>query len=213
MLASSVAQRLLALVLVALVAVIGVVLLLRGTRHAGDILSAGTRSSSELLGPTLPPGLRAADFSLRDQHGRLVSLRGFRGRVVVVAFIHSKCRDACPLMVEQIKGALNLLGGESAWVPAVGVSVAPAEDTTASRRAFLRSHDMDARLSFVNGAQPVMRSVWHAYAIQPVQGPIDHSTFVFLIDRRGIERVGFPADQLRPENLAHDILALERERA
>jgi hypothetical protein len=31
-----------------------------------------------------------------------------------------------------------------------------------------------------------------------------------LIDRRGLERVGFPADQLTPEGLAHDIRVLER---
>jgi hypothetical protein len=34
-----------------------------------------------------------------------------------------------------------------------------------------------------------------------------------LIDRSGIERVGFAADQLTPEGLAHDIRVLERERA
>jgi cytochrome oxidase Cu insertion factor (SCO1/SenC/PrrC family) len=41
---------------------------------------------------------------------------------------------------------------------------------------------------------------------------VDHSTFVLLIDRRGYERVGFAADQLTPEDLTHDIRALERER-
>ena len=55
-----------------------------------------------------------------------------------------------------------------------------------------------------------MRQVWRGYAIQPVQDPIDHSTFVLLIDKRGIERVGFPASQLTPEALAHDIRVLER---
>ena len=58
-----------------------------------------------------------------------------------------------------------------------------------------------------------MRRVWHDYAMQPVQGPIDHSTFVLLIDKRGIERIGFAADQLTPEGLAHDIRVLQRERA
>jgi protein SCO1/2 len=40
---------------------------------------------------------------------------------------------------------------------------------------------------------------------------VDHSTFVILIDKRGLERVGFAADQLTPEGLAHDIRVLERE--
>ncbi len=213
MLATPTAQRVLLLVLVALVAAIGVVLLLRGSGGGSTDGSVVSAHDSEFAGPTLPPGLRAANFSLRDQHGRLVSLRGLRGHVVVLTFIHSKCKDTCPLMVEQIKGALNLLGGGAAAVPAVGISVAPAEDTASSRQAFLRTHAMDARLRFLNGPMAAMRAVWHAYAIEPVAGPIDHSTFVLLIDRRGIERVGFAADQLRPEDLAHDIRALERERA
>jgi hypothetical protein len=36
---------------------------------------------------------------------------------------------------------------------------------------------------------------------------------VILIDKRGLERIGYAADQLTPEDLAHDIRVLERERA
>ncbi len=81
----------------------------------------------------------AANFSLRDQDGHLVSLAQYRGHVVVLTFIHSLCKDACPFMVEQIKGALNTLPGQGSGVPAIGVSVDPAEDTPANRRAFLAS--------------------------------------------------------------------------
>ena len=45
-----------------------------------------------------------------------------------------------------------------------------------------------------------------------VTAKVDHSTFVMLIDKRGYERVGFPASDLTPEGLAHDIRELERER-
>ena len=72
---------------------------------------------------------------------------------------------------------------------------------------------MTGRLAFVNGPEPVMRPICKAYAIQPVTPKVDHSTFVILIDKRGLERVGFAADQLTPEALAHDIRVLEREAA
>jgi cytochrome oxidase Cu insertion factor (SCO1/SenC/PrrC family) len=176
------------------------------------VLLTGRGSSSPKRaafdGPTMPPGLRAANFSLTDQNGQRVTLSRYRGKVVVLTFIHSLCHDACPFMVEQIKGALNLLPG--AAVPAIGVTVAPVEDTAKHRRTFLAKHEMAGRLSFLNGPLPEVRRVWHAYAIQPVRGPIDHSTFVILIDKRGYERIGFAADQLTPEGLAHDIRALQR---
>ena len=83
----------------------------------------------------------------------------------------------------------------------------------AHRRAFLSKHLMGDRLVFLNGPLSEVRRIWRAYAIQPVQGKMDHSTFVLLIDKRGIERVGFAADQLTPEGLAHDIERLEQEPA
>ncbi len=212
MIVGSALQRFLLLVLVALVAAIVAVLVIGGP-SSGTPTSLPAHSGSRFDGPTLPPGLRATSFSLWDENGRRVTLASYHGRVVVLTFIHSHCHDTCPFMVEQIKGALNLLPDAGRGVPALGVSVAPAEDTPRSRLAFLRQHEMVGRLAFLNGPLPALRTVWHAYAIQPVEGPIDHSTFVLLIDRRGIERVGFPADQLTPEDLAHDIRALLREPA
>ena len=197
-------------VLLCLVAAIGVVLL----TDQGSKTATSTRTqSSGFDGPTMPPNLRAANFSLLDQNGKRVTLSSYRGRVVVLTFIHSLCHDACPFMVEQIKGALNDLPGGGRSVTVIGVTAAPAEDTVARRRTFLAQHEMTGRLAFLNGPLPDLERIWHAYAMQPVTPKIDHSTFVMLIDKRGIERVGFPADQLTPEGLAHDIGVLERQPA
>ena len=198
-------QRLLLVMLLALLAAIAVVLITG--RAGGDSAPAAARHSP-FDGPTLPPGLRAADFTLTDQRGHPVVLHAYRGHVVVLTFIHSKCKDACPFMVEQIKGALNLLGPRARRVAVLGVSVEPSEDTPTSRRAFLAAHEMDGRLDFLSGSLARLRQVWRAYAIQPVQGPVDHSVFVLLIDRHGVERVGWPADELTPEGLAHDLRVL-----
>ena len=206
MLASVKLQRALILILVALLAAIVLIVLSnRGSAAPTPV----TQSSFD--GPTMPPNLRAHDFTLTDQYGRRVSLAADRGKVVVLTFIHSLCHDTCPFMVEQIKGALNDLPNNGRDVPTIGVSVAHAEDTVHNRLAFLAKHDMTGRVEFVNGPLPTMRRIWHDYAIQPVTPKIDHSTFVLLIDKRGYERVGFAADQLTPEGLAHDIRVLQRQ--
>lgn len=202
-------QRALLLVLIALLAAIAIVLVTG--RHTDN--AATPKSHSQFDGPTLPPGLHAADFSLRDPGGRTVTLSQYRGHVVVLTFIHSKCHDACPFMVEQIKGALNDLPAGGAGIPAIGISVAPSEDTPASRRQFLAKHQISGRLEFLSGSLGALKRVWHAYAIEPVTPKVDHSTFVLLIDKRGTERVGFPASELTPEELAHDIRVLEAESA
>ncbi len=210
MVASAKLQRVLMGMLAVLVAAIGVVL---ATGHGQGPATGSTPVAAHgpFNGPTMPPGLHAHDFVLRDVTGRRVSLAADRGHVVVLTFIHSLCHDTCPFMVEQIKGALNLLPRNGAGVPAIGVSAYPSEDTVAHRRAFLAKHEMTGRMAFVNGPMAVMRPIYHAYAVQPVTPKVDHSTFVILIDKRGFERVGFPADELTPESLAHDIRVLQRE--
>jgi len=205
MLASVKFQRALFLILMALIAAIVVIVV---TDHGP---ADGTVAHSEFDGPTMPPGAVAHDFTLPDQNGHRVSLAADRGKVVVLTFIHSLCHDTCPFMVEQIKGALNDLPDNGRNIPTIGVSVAQAEDTVHNRKAFLAKHQMNGRLEFVNGSLPTMRRIWKEYAIQPVTPKIDHSTFVLLIDKHGYERVGFAADQLTPEDLAHDIRVLERQ--
>jgi protein SCO1 len=208
MLASSATQRLLLLVLVTLLAAIGVVLLV--SRGSGETQTV-PNTHSKFAGPTMPPGLVAKNFSLTDQNGHRVTLSSYRGHVVVLTFIHSLCQDDCPFMVEQIKGALNDMPGSGRGIPTVGVSVAPKEDTLANRRKFLTQHRMNARIAFVNGPAATMRRIWHDYAIAPGTGPQGHSAVVVLVDKKGVERVGFGAAQLTPEELSHDLRVLEAE--
>jgi protein SCO1/2 len=206
---SRVGERALAGVLVVLLAAIAVVLLGRGS--SGHHASA---SSNQLQGPTLPPNLVAKNFSLTDQNGRRISLSQYRGHVVILTFMHSLCKGACPLMAEQIKGALNDLPNLGRGVPAIAVSVDPNQDTVAHRREFLAKYQLGGRLNFLNGPLPAVRKVWHDYAIAPEIGKgEDHSAFVLLIDKRGIWRVGYPVSGLTPESLAHDIGVLERQSA
>jgi cytochrome oxidase Cu insertion factor (SCO1/SenC/PrrC family) len=208
MTASSTSQRLLVVVLVALLVAIGVVLLTGSKSHKSP------PRASEFQGPTFPSGVRAAEFSLTDEHGHRVSLSQYRGRVVVLTFIHSQCKDACPLMVEDIKGALNSLPGTGSGVAAVGITAEPAQDTAANRRKFLADHQMTGRLAYLGGPATALRRVWRAYHVDPVlPGRPDHTAFVIVIDKAGVERLGYPAGQLTPESLTHDLLILERERA
>jgi protein SCO1/2 len=204
-------ERVLLVVLVLLLAAIAIVIV---TGSSSSSSPPPVRAASGFDGPTLPPHLRASNFSLRDQNGERVTLSQYRGKVVVVTFVHSLCKGMCPFMVEQIKGALNELPSYRAAVPLLAVSADPTQDTVAHRKAFLAKHEMSNRMHYLNGPIATMRRVYHAWAVQPVVGRNDnHSTFVFLVDKRGFERVGFPGAQLTPDQLAHDIRMLEREPA
>ena len=99
-------------------------------------------------GASLPAGLKAPDFALRDQDGERVSMRALRGKPVIVAFLYSTCEDTCPIQAQQIKGALNELGTD---YPALAVSVDPANDSARSAKAFNSKQRMTGRLTWVLG--------------------------------------------------------------
>jgi protein SCO1/2 len=184
----------------ALVAALGVTLF--GARPGG-------RGDSVAFAGAVRPAIPPRDFRLRDQDGQPVSLRQFRGRVVVLTFMYTTCRDTCPLTATQIRGALDDLHHD---VPALAVSVDPVNDTPARAKQFLfqrgLGHD---RMRFLLGSRAQLQPIWKSYGVQPQGKAFDHTAYVILIDRHGRQRIGFPVAQLVPEDLAHDIRRLQAE--
>jgi cytochrome oxidase Cu insertion factor (SCO1/SenC/PrrC family) len=56
-----------------------------------------------------------------------------------------------------------------------------------------------------------LRAVWRSFHVVPAsagRAAFDRSASVFLLDRRGRERVVFQLEQLTPEALSHDVRKL-----
>jgi protein SCO1 len=160
-------------------------------------------------GALRPKGVPPKDFALRDQDGRLASLADYRGRVVVLTFLYSTCKDTCPILADQVRGALDDLG--RAAPTALAVSVDPAGDTPERARRFLLERRLTGRMRFLLGAKAQLVPVWRAYAVQPQSEKFEHSAYVLLIDKAGRQRIGFPVNRLTAEGLAHDVRLLARE--
>jgi protein SCO1/2 len=168
--------------------------------------SATAAPAARFEGAQLPPGVRAPDFRLRDQDGRLVTTRSLRGRPVVVTFLYTHCKDTCPITAQQVKGALDDLRRPSP--PAIAISVDPPNDTRASARAFLRRTGIGGRMRFLLGSRRELRRVWKGFAVRPQHQHAEHQARLVLLDGRGMQRVGFPISQATPERIAHDLRAL-----
>lgn len=156
-------------------------------------------------GAVLPAGWRAPEIGLRDEEGERVLLSELRGQPVIVTFLYSTCDDTCPAQAQQVKGALNLLGEDH---PALAISVDPAGDTPDSARAFLSKQRMTGRMRFVLGSRAELERVWRGFRVEPQRDDLDHTARIVLIDPAGVQRVGYPLDQVTPERLAHDIRLL-----
>jgi protein SCO1 len=163
---------------------------------------------NEFAGASMPQGLFAPDFDLRDQEGKRVSMRAFRGRPVVVTFLYTHCQDTCPITAQTVRGALDDIGHD---VPALAIAVDPPNDTPGSARKFLAEQRVSGRIDFVLGSRAQLRPVWKGFGVRPQQVTEEHTAHITLVDARGIQRVGYPSDQATPERIAHDLRLLERD--
>ena len=196
------ARILIALFLVAVFSLGAVVL------AAPDDSDEPASGGSRFEGAVMPEGLRAPDFTLRNQHGERISMRDFRGQPVIVTFLYTTCEDTCPVQAQMVRGALDDLGED---VPAIAIAVDPPNDTPERARAFLSEQRVLGRLDFVLGSRAELRPLWEGYYVRPQSVTQEHQARFTLVDKRGFQRVGYPGFAATPESLAHDVRLLQDE--
>jgi protein SCO1/2 len=153
----------------------------------------------------------APEISLRDQDGRLVDLAQQRGRVVVLTFLYTHCRDICPLIAGRLNAVLaSLPAADRARTRVIAVSVDPRGDTFASVRRYAAAKHLLPHFRYLVGSRQELERVWRAYGIliDPISlDSIDHTGRIIIIDRRGRMRAGF-APSVPATTVLADVRAL-----
>jgi protein SCO1/2 len=167
--------------------------------------TGSTAGERRFEGATLPRGVEAPRFRLRDQDGDQVAMEDLRGRPVIVTFLYTHCEDSCPTQAQQVRSALDELGED---VPALAIAVEPERDTEESARAFLSEQRVLGRMQFLLGSRDELKRVWEGFGVTPQRDDLEHSGRFVLVDPKGVQRVSFPIDQATPERLAHDLRLL-----
>jgi protein SCO1/2 len=195
---------LIALFLIAVFSLGAIVLAAPGDDDNDSVASG----SSRFEGAVMPDGLKAPDFTLVNQAGDTISMRGFRGQPVIVTFLYTTCEDTCPVQAQTVRGALDELGED---VPAIAIAVDPPRDTPERARAFLSEQRALGRLDFVLGTRAELSELWDGYYVQPQSVTQEHQARFTLVDKRGFQRVGYPGFEATSERIAHDIRLLQAE--
>jgi protein SCO1/2 len=140
------------------------------------------------------------DFTLTDQDGRPFSLHDETGKVVLLFFGYSSCPDMCPTTMSRIASALAPLGERRKDVVTLFVSVDPRRDSPEVLKRYVGS--FSTPLIGLTGAPDAIGRVaseYHAtYRIIDTGTPnyvINHTTAIFLIDKKGALRQYFPFDE------------------
>ncbi len=131
-------------------------------------------------------------FVLDGPDGRRVRDTDFRGRAMAVFFGFTHCPDICPTALARMTEVLDALGADADAVQPLFVSVDPRRDTPALLKDYV-AH-FSPRILGLTGSEAEIAAVARAYRVyyringDPQTNPnylVDHSGFVYVIDRSG----------------------------
>jgi protein SCO1 len=206
------ASRLSVVTLALLVVLVVAIYSLHNNTSAPAATNPGIADSG-LQGTNLDSTL-APDFRLKDQFGKQISLSQFKGRPTVVTFLYTHCPDVCPLVADKLHMVVQSLGKNAPHVAILAVSMDPKGDTVSAALNFSSVHKLVNSWHFLVGSLSQLGPVWSSYTVDAQAatsaGTVTHSTFVYVIDKQGRERVLLDND-FTPLQLTNDLKILLAE--
>jgi protein SCO1 len=189
-------------------------LLIFSTLLLGSAVTAA--DDATLIAGVFDPPRLAPDFSLRGSDGAELKLSRYRGKVVLMAFGYSSCEAVCPITLGVLAQARKKLDAVAGRLQVIYITVDPDRDDAARMHSFLGAFDP----SFIGGTgtPPQLAAVRTDYGISvsdkiPVPGggyALNHSSFIYLIDRGGRLRALMPYGH-GPDDFVHDVRILLKQ--
>ncbi len=137
------------------------------------------------IGETVP------QFSLYNQDGEVVSINRFRGRVIVMNFIYTRCPIAtmCPastLRMMALQHAAKAKGITD--LELVSITLDPVYDTPSVLKNYADVRGIDsANFTFLTGPENAVRDLLHQFGVivEPGENFLKHTLSTLLIDGQG----------------------------
>jgi protein SCO1/2 len=162
-----------------------------------------------LKGAVISPTTAAADINLTDHNGQPFQLSSYQGKVALVFFGFSNCVDECPATMALIRQALDTAGVTTKDVEVVMVSTDPANDTPKSMKEFMGRFNPD--FLGLLGTPEELAKAWKDYGVAVLDGGETHSSFTYVVDKKGNLRETFSPDT-SSDDIAADIKVLLAEK-
>ena len=168
-------------------------------------------------GSIITPPVPAPDFTLADGLGGNFQLSEQRGKLVLIFFGYTACPDVCPTALSEMKLVQKRLGSLAENVRFVFITVDPERDTPELVAKYAASFSP----SFVglSGSEEDLQPVWQKYGVYREKRTttsatgylMDHSAFVYVIDRNGNMRETF-SFSTPVDDMVDDVRYLIKER-
>jgi protein SCO1/2 len=163
------------------------------------------------------PGEEVPDFSFTNQSGKHISLKQYRGKILLVTFIYTRCPfpDFCPRVSSNFAEIYKELGANPALADThlLSISFDPEHDTPKVLR--------DYGFSVAHTHEPALFSRWEfaapraadllnvagffALTVKPEAGSITHNLSTAVIDPDGKIVKWYHGNDWRPSDLIKDV--------
>ncbi len=158
---------------------------------------------------------RVPAFTLIDQRGKSVTRDELRGKVWIADFIFTRCAGQCPMMNREMMTLAQRFRSAPDFC-LVSFTVDPAHDTPEVLAGYAQRLEVEGeQWRFVTGSPEAIRELAQGgFHLSTVEGgseqePITHSVRLVLVDREGVIRRYYPADDPQAvEQVARDAAAL-----
>jgi protein SCO1 len=176
--------------------------------------STGTATPPTLKAGVFDPPRTAPDFSLQRSDGHELKMSDYRGKVVLLAFGFTSCTAVCPITLNTFATARRQLGPAATDVQVVYITVDPQRDVPVRLAKYLASFDT----TFVGGTgtETQLAAVRKSYGVSAERKIVGgdytyvHSSFAYLIDRKGLIRALMPYGH-SPDDYVNDLTILLKE--
>lgn len=189
-----------------------------------DVIAQGKPDYKPTTNYHVPaPGDVVPDFALRNQDGREIHLRQFRGKALLITFIYTRCPlpDFCPLMTRNF-AAIDKTLAQDAKVhdkfQLLSVSIDAENDTPARLKAYGAQYlGSDAESAFAHWqfavpAKPVLEEMAKYFDMGITYGSNDsitHTLSTTLIGPDGKVVRFYPDNEWTPQQVAAEIVRVE----
>jgi protein SCO1/2 len=156
-------------------------------------------------------------ITLVDQNGASISLASFRGRPVLLGFVHTSCKGPCELMTAKMRQVDQKLGSDvDTKVTMVTVTTDPDHDGPPAMLAYAKAQGANLPgWYFLSGKPANVRRVLALFGIAHEESEEDEMTHVldlYLIAPDGTRAHHYSGIETSPDQIASDIRKTLAER-
>jgi len=162
-----------------------------------------------LNGALIDPPKPMPNFTLASQSGP-VSLNDFHGKLTVLFFGFTHCKDVCPATLAKMSEVLSRLGDKASQVKVVFISVDYKRDTPQVVSPYASKFWPD--FVGLSGSQPEIDAVTRDYGIYDKLGEpdangeydVEHTATLLVLDQQGRLVMTWSAEQ-QPDEIESDL--------